>query len=284
MQNFPIVDAHVHLWDPGRLRYPWLDDLPTLNKAYLLPDYRTASQSQQVEKLVFIQCEAEFAQFMDEAEWIGRLAEQNPQIAAIVPWAPIETGDAVRSALHRLVENPRVTGVRRVLQSEPDLDFCLRPDFVKGVRALADYGLSFDICITHIQLENVIRLVRQCPNVRFILDHIGKPDIQNHILDPWRAHITALAELENVCCKVSGLVTEADLAGWMQQDLKPYIDHVVTCFGFDRVMFGSDWPVVVLAASWERWVNTLLGALAGVSQADLAKVFRDNATAFYRLT
>ncbi|MHB8624797.1 MAG: amidohydrolase family protein [Aggregatilineales bacterium] len=284
MLDFPIVDTHLHLWDPSRLRYSWLDGDPLLNKSFLLLDYDAATQSERVEKMVFVQCEADFSQFMAEAEWVAELAKHESRIAGIVPWAPLEDGDAARPALERLGQVPLVKGIRRIIQFEPDIDFCLRPGFVKGVQALADYGLSFDICISHIHMENVIKLVRMCPNVHFILDHIGKPDIKNHMLDPWRTHLKTLASIENVWCKMSGLVVEADRDHWTEADLKPYIDHVLACFGYDRVTFGGDWPVVLHAARWNQWVTTLQSAIQGASDDERRKLFHDNAVSFYRLT
>lgn len=283
MIPFPIVDTHVHLWDPGHLRYPWLDDNALLNKPYLLEDYRRACGPVQVEKMVFLQCECDFAQFQQEADWVTSLAQQDPRLQGIVPWAPLEKGDAARPALEKLAQNPLIKGVRRIIQFEPDIEFCLQPDFVKGVQVLADYNLSFDICIFHPQLANTIKLVKQCPNVKFILDHIGKPDIKQHLLDPWRQEIQTLASLPNVWCKVSGLVTEADHEHWTEDDLKPYIDHVVSAFGFDRVIYGGDWPVAYQATEYPRWVETLAWAVSGCSEAELHKLFHDNAIAFYKL-
>ena len=186
-------------------------------------------------------------------------------------------------ALDRLAEIPEVKGVRRMIQLEPDLEFCVRPEFVRGVQLLERYGLSFDICISHIQMANTIELVRQCPNVQFVLDHIGKPDIAAGLMEPWKAELAELARIPNVRCKLSGTVTEADHEGWTPNDLRPYIDHVVESFGFDRVMFGGDWPVVLLAAPYTRWVETLESALSGSSEDELRMVFRDNAIEFYRL-
>jgi len=284
MLDFPIVDAHLHLWNPSYLRYPWLDGDSLLNQPYLLLMYNEATQAQPIEQMVFVQCEADFAQFIEEAEWVVAQAEQDSRIAGIIPWSPLETGDAARTALERLAANPRIKGIRRIIQFEPDPEFCLHPDFVKGVQALSDYGLSFDICINHSQMENTIELVRQCPNVRFMLDHIAKPDIKHHLLDPWRAHLKMLAGFENVSCKMSGLVVEADWHHWTKDDLKPYIDHVIECFGFDRIVFGGDWPVVLRAARWQQWVDTLPWALEGASQDELENLFHDNAIDFYRLT
>src|SRR5204863_6819306 len=158
-------------------------------------------------------------------------------------WAPLEYGEQARAYLDALVAlDARIKGVRRILQSE-ELTFCLQPDFIKGVQLLPGYGLSFDICINYLQLTSVIELVRRCPDTAFILDHIGKPDIKGHTLDPWREQIAELASYPNVTCKVSGLVTEADHQHWTPDNLAPYISHVLNVFGEDRVVFGGDWPV-----------------------------------------
>ncbi len=281
--TFPIVDTHLHVWDTTRLRYPWLDDIPLLNQPYLLDDYNRACGSVTVERMVFLQCEVDFSQFMQEAEWVNSLAEGDSRLQGIVPWAPLEKGDAARADLEKLAANPRVKGIRRIIQFEPDLEFCLRPDFIRGVQALADYNLSFDICIAARHMPNTIELVRQCPNVRFILDHIAKPDIKHQELDPWRDHIKTFASFPNMCCKISGLVTEADHQHWTQEQVKPYIDYVIESFGFDRVIYGGDWPVVIQAAAYTRWVETLLWAVQGCSAEELKKLFHDNAIAFYKL-
>jgi len=284
MLPFALIDTHLHLWDPGYLRYSWLDNNTLLNKPYLLEDYNRHCDGVQVEKMVFLQCEVDPPYYQQEAAWITSLAAQDGRIAGMVPWAPLEKGDAVRPELETLLAaNPLVKGIRRIIQFEPDLDFCLRPDFVRGVQLLADYGLSFDICISHIQLANTIKLVAQCPNVQFILDHIGKPDIKGGVLEPWQTELRTLAAFPNVWCKMSGLVTEADHQAWTAADLQPYIDHVVACFGFDRVLFGGDWPVAYQATLYPRWVETLQAAVSGCSAGELRQLFRDNAVAFYRL-
>ncbi len=282
MLDFPLIDTHLHVWDPRILRYPWLEDIPLLNKPYLLEDYDRASGPVAVEKMVFLQAEV-CAQFQQEADWVASLAKQDSRLQGIVPWAPLELGDAARPALEKLAANPRIKGIRRIIQFEPDIEFCLQPSFIEGVQLLPRYGLSFDICINHYQMANTIKMVAQCPDVVFILDHIGKPDIKNGLLDPWRADIKTLSEFPNVWCKISGLVTEADHQHWTKEQLKPYIDHVIDCFGFDRVMYGGDWPVAYQATEYPRWVETLAWAVEGCSDAELRKLFRDNAIAFYRL-
>ncbi len=283
MIDMPIVDSHLHLWDPRQLRYPWLQDISQLQKPFLPKDYQLASGTLPIERMVFLQCEVDPAQAMEEVAWVASLATEEPRIHGIVAWAPLEQGVAARPHLESLLETSLVKGIRRIIQFEPDQQFCLQPDFVTGVRMLAEWQLPFDLCISHPQLENTIQLVRQCPDVRFVLDHIGKPDIKQSQLDPWRNQIRKLAELPHVWCKVSGLVVEADMEHWQPADLRPYIDHVLEVFGFDRVMFGSDWPVLIQATDLATWVDTLWSAVAGCSTAEKAKLFHDNAMSFYQL-
>jgi L-fuconolactonase len=283
MPNFPIVDTHLHIWDLNRLRYPWLASVPKLNRDHSIRDFQRACGPVQVAKMVFVQCECEPALANDEASWVADVAKQDDRIRGIVAWAPLENGVAAEPAIVRLRENGLVRGIRRIIQFEPDIGFCLRPDFVRGVQSLHAHGLAFDLCINHLQLANTVKLVRQCPDVRFVLDHIGKPDIKARLLDPWRAELRELSRMENVWCKLSGLVTEADHAKWQPADLAPYIEHVVACFGFDRVMYGGDWPVSTQASDYPRWVSTLDDALRGCSRDELEKIYVRNAEAFYRV-
>lgn len=281
--TFPIVDTHLHVWDIDRLDYPWLQEVPLINKTFLLDDYNRACVPVTVERMVFVQCEAAFSQFMQEAEWVDSLADHESRLQGIVPWAPLENGDRARADLERLASNPRVKGIRRIIQFEQDITFCLRPDFVRGVQALAHYNLSFDICVAPQHLPNTIKLVQQCPNVQFVLDHCAKPDVKHQRLDPWRADIATLAAFPNVWCKISGLVTEADHNNWQNTQLKPYIDYVIEQFGFDRVMYAGDWPVASQAATYPRWVEALLWAVQACSPDELKHLFHDNAITFYKL-
>ena len=283
MPSFPIVDTHLHIWNLDRLSYPWLANVPLLNRNHLIEDYRRACGDVAVAKMVFLQCECNPAQYRDELAWVTEVAAIDPRIRGIVPWAPLEKGAAVEPELAELARNSLVKGVRRIIQFEADQEFCLRPDFVRGVQLLAKYGLSFDLCINHTQLANTLKLVCQCPEVRFIMDHIAKPDIKGGRLDPWRAEMKVLADFPNVWCKISGLVTEADLQTWKPADLQPYLDHVVACFGFDRVMFGGDWPVSTQATDYPRWVRTLDAALPGRTPDEMHLLYVRNAEAFYRI-
>ena len=283
MDNFPIVDTHVHLWHPKQLRYPWLKDVPNLNRPFLLQDYSDAHQDLNIESIVFVQCDTHPDDGLKETTWVTSLAAVEPKIKGIVAWAPLEEGEQVAPFVEKLAEESLVKGIRRLIQSE-DIDFCIQPNFVKGVKTLSRFNLSFDLCIFHPQLSNTISLVEQCPNVQFILDHIGKPDIKNQLFDPWKQEITQLASFENVYCKISGLVTEADHNSWTPEDLQPYIEHVLEAFSFDRVIYGSDWPVSTLASDYPRWVQTLKDVVSGCSTDELNKLFHDNAIEFYRLT
>jgi len=283
MPNYPIIDTHLHVWDLQRLRYPWLSSVPALNRNHLLADYRTACGAVAVAKMVFVQCECDPTQAAAEAAWVTELAQTEPRLQGIVAWAPLELGEAAAADLGRLAANPLIKGIRRIIQFEADPAFCLRPEFIRGVQLLPRYGFSFDLCINHTQLANTLRLVRQCPEVKFIMDHIAKPDIKAGQLDPWRAEMRELAALPNVWCKLSGLVTEADHTQWTATQLQPYIDQVVNCFGFERIIFGGDWPVSTQATTYPRWVSTLDAALARSSAQELRKLYVSNAEFFYRI-
>jgi L-fuconolactonase len=222
--------------------------------------------------IVYVQVDVAPAYGLLEAEW----AVEQP-VAGVVAFAPLEDGSIVASYLDRLVAlGPKVKGVRRLIQSEPDAEFPLR--LIEALRLLPSYGLSFDICVKHHQLARTVEMVRACPETSFILDHVGKPDVKAGLLDPWRTHISALAELPNVACKLSGLVTEADHARWTPGDLAPYVSHALAAFGPDRVLFGSDWPVLTHAAGAAQWVDTL-AALAPGQQ----NLWAANARRVYRL-
>jgi len=280
---FAVVDTHVHFWDTARLRYPWLDGSELLNRPYLPADYAAAIAPVAVEKLVFVEAACAAGQEQAEVEWVTGLAKDEPRIQGIVANAPVEEGDGVLPALEALAANPLVKGIRRFFPSDMGAADDLPPGFVRGVQHLARVGFSFDIGARRGQLPAATKLVRQCPKVQFMLNHIGVPDIKNQALDPWREEIRALAELPNVCCKMSGVATSADHEHWKPADLAPAIEHVIACFGFGRVAFGSDWPVMLSATAFPRWVNALAWALRGSSEEELRLLFRDMAIRFYRL-
>jgi len=282
MPDFPIIDTHLHVWDPKKLNYPWLSSVPFLNKPYLMADYNKACGKVKVEKLVFLQCEVDPKQYVQEAEWVASLAKEDPRIEGIVPWAPIEKGAAAEAELAALAKNKLIKGVRRIIQSE-SVDFHVQPKFIEGLKLLPKHGLTFDICIFHPQMENTVKMVRQCPEVTFILDHIGKPGIKDHIMEPWAKHLKELAKMPNVWCKVSGMTTEADFKKWTEAELRPYFDTVFDAFGFDRTIYGGDWPVSYQAVELHRWVDVVDRAVENATPAEKKKLFRDNAVKFYRL-
>jgi L-fuconolactonase len=280
---FSIVDAHVHFWNPDRLNYPWLVRFPALSRPFLPDDYATATKAAGVDKMIFVESGCESAQSLEEAGWITELAAGEPRLKGMVAQAPVELGAGVINELTALAKNPLVKGIRRNIQAETDPSFCLQPDFIAGVRALAEYHFTFDLCIIPPQLPAVIQLVQRCPEVFFILDHCGKPAIRDRALDPWRQHLRQLAALPNAACKISGLVTEAMPGQCGPTELKPYVTHALECFGFDRVLFGGDWPVCELAAPYETSLAALESIIAHEPQAAMDKLFRVNAERIYHV-
>jgi L-fuconolactonase len=278
-----IVDSHVHLWNPGRFRYPWLDGLPALNRAFGPEDFSAASASAEVGKFIFVECGCEPAQGPAEADWILALAKGEPRLRGIVAHACLEQGKAARAELETLASRPLVRGVRRNLQSEADLDFCLGSDFRAGVRLLAEFGLTFDLCLRHEQLPAATELARQVPEVTFVLDHLGKPDVRNGGFQPWGNDLEALAALPNVVAKISGLTTEANWKDWQPAELTPYLRHAFASFGPERLMFGSDWPVMTLATDYERWVGTVQTHLPFSKEQDWVRFLQTNAERIYRV-
>ncbi|MDD5017881.1 MAG: amidohydrolase family protein [Eubacteriales bacterium] len=283
MNSIKVTDSHVHFWDPNNLKYEWLEGNPQLNRPFVVKDYLEAVQGINIEKILFVQADCSPDQFEEEVKWVSALADKDKVIKGIIAYAPIEEGSVVQSSIERVCQYPLVKGVRRLIQFEPDIDFCVQPKFIEGVRVLEKYNLSFDLCISHIQMENTIKLVQNCPRIHFILDHIGKPDIKNQIFELWKKHLKVLSKMHNVSCKISGLVTEAAHYQWKADDLKPCVDHVINSFGFDRVMYGGDWPVIRMASQYSAWFDALKKILAGYSEEERRKLYFENANRIYNL-
>ena len=283
MPDFSVVDTHLHLWQVDRFDYPWLNDIPPLNRSFLLEDFHQHSKEVDISEMVFVQCDTIASQGLDEARWIASLADVDSRIKGIVAFAPIEEGAEVKSYLDELVKIPKIKGVRRLLHVLDDNEFCLQPSFIEGLHILSDYNLSFDICMRHDQLSNGVRMVQQCPDLQFMLDHIGIPDIENKVFDSWRDNIESLSDFDNVCCKISGVVTTADHQSWTVDEISPYISHAIDCFGWDRVAYGGDWPVSTLATTYPCWVEVLDQIVSGASDHQKRNLYRENAIKFYQL-
>ena len=283
MPDFPIVDSHVHLLDPGRFAYAWTAGAPSLNRKALPADLFNAAGPVKIESFVFAEVDVDYPQHLAEAEWVQKLSESEPRLKGMVAALPLEKGAAIAPEIEALRKHKTMRGIRRLIQNQSDPDFCIQPQFIEGLKLLAAHDLVFDICIFHHHMPNAIKMVRQCPEVRFVLDHIGKPGIRAGIIDPWRQHMKELASLPNVTCKISGVTTEADHKSWTREQLKPYIAHAIDSFGFDRVMYGGDWHVSELAGTYPQWVEVLGWVIEGATAAEKRKLFHDNAIRAYRL-
>ncbi len=284
MPDFPLIDAHVHLYDPDALPYPWMAAEPMLNSRHGPAEYTAALGGVAVDRLVFVEVDAAPGRHLDEALWVEAAARDDGRVQGIVASMPLEMGAAAEPDIAAFASMPHARAVRRLIQghaSEPG--WCLQPDFIAGVRLLAKYDLGFEICIYHQQMADAIELVGRCPEVRFILDHIGKPGIKDGRFEPWASQMRALAALPNVACKVSGVVTEADHRTWTYDRVAPYVAHAIEAFGFDRCAFGGDWPVMELATRYPDWVAVVDRVTAGASAAELNELYRDTAIAWYRL-
>jgi L-fuconolactonase len=273
-----LIDSHLHLWDPAALAYPWLAAEPALNRAYLLSDLEPGAHPVDG----FIVVEAGCWQGAAELELLGRLAKRWPCIRGIVAQVPLEQGLGAAPVLAVAAGDPCTVGVRRNVQEEPP-GFMVADSFLAGVRLLQAYGLPFDACIREHQLTELTELVDRCPDVTFVLDHLGKPAIARRRREPWFADLAALARRPNVMAKLSGLTTEADRERWRPGDIAPYLTHAIEVFGPHRCMFGSDWPVATLATTYQRWVDLVRDVIAGLPADDRAAILAGTARRVYHL-
>ena len=283
MIEFPIIDSHIHLIDQKRFGYAWSSGAPKLKRDWTADDLAASAKPYTIEGFVFVEVDVDMPQYLDEADWVDSLAARDKRILGAVVCLPLERGKAIEPEIARVAGLRTTRGVRRLIQNQSDPEFVLKPGFLDALKLLPKYDLVFDICIFHNQLPNTLEMVRRCPEVSFVLDHIAKPGIKAGLIDPWRGHIRQLAALPNVVCKLSGVTTEADHEAWTRDQLKPYIDHILSSFGPDRVMYGGDWPVSELAGAYTQWLETLDWATASLSSSDKRKLFRDNAIKAYRL-
>ena len=274
-----IIDSHVHFWNPDHLQYDWLADVAAINRPFLPVNYKEATTDIDVRGIVFVQADCIAEQALNEVQWVNTL---DAPIQAIVAFAPLEQGNKAQKAVEELTDQPNVRGIRRLIQSEVR-GFANQPSFIEGVQLLEPLGLTFDICVSHHQLPDVINLVQQCPDTRFVLDHAGKPNIKSALLDPWREQIRQLAEFDNISCKISGLFTEANHDNWTTDDLKPYVEHLLEIFGIRRLMFGSDYPVLTLAGQYQQWWTAIKSLTQTLSYDEQEAFYFNNAKEFYRI-
>ena len=277
-----IIDTHQHLWDMDRFTFSWCKSIPSLNRSFRMEDYLKAIRGIGVERSVHLEADVDEPYMLDETRYILKLAEAegNP-LSGVVACAQPEK-ERFREYLDKIAGHPALKGIRRVLHTQPD-GLAQGQTFVDHVRLLSSFNLSFDLCVLDRQLPVAIGLVRRCPNVTFILDHCGVPRVKEKVLNPWRDHVREISGFPNVYCKISGIVAYANPAGWTKEDLRPYVEHCIECFGWDRVMFGSDWPVCTQSATLAQWVEALRSLTRGESEEHRQKLFHDNALRIYRL-
>lgn len=277
-----IIDTHQHLWDTENLEYPWLEGFDLLGKRYTAQDYREAIGDLNVVKSVHVEGDPAEADVVKEVAWLTQISETDGMIGAIAAAAPLEKPDAA-AVLEQLTEFPLVVGIRRMAWHHPDPQFYATPELIKGVKLLAKFNLSFELCANAMQLPAAVSLVKATPDVRHALNHCGGPDIKAGQFEPWATQIRELSAFENVYCKVSGIVTTAR-EKWTREALKPYVQHLVEAFGYERLMFGSDWPVCTIAATYQEWVDALLWAMSDASDAEKDRIFYENASEFYSIS
>ncbi len=295
----PIVDTHQHLWDLSRFELAWLEGLPVLNKSHVMSDYLEVTKNANVTKTVYMEVDVVPNHRIMEADYVFELCVQddNPMQGAVISANP---GDPnFRPHLKPYLRNPYFKGVRQVLHGpEMPKGACLDETFIQNVQWLGQQGRSFDICIRPAELDDGVQLARQCPDTQFILDHCGNasPTIVNgadpgpqtpdnldwHTAEQWKADIAAYADLPNVVCKISGIVARAP-EGWTAETLAPTINYCLDTFGPDRVIFGGDWPVCTLVATFEEWSSALREVIKDRSEEDQRKLLHDNSVGLYGL-
>jgi L-fuconolactonase len=271
-----IVDAHQHFWQAGRFDYPWLtSDLGILYRDYLPADLKPELAKNKVTRTVLVQASNSLA----ESRWLLTLADENEFIAGVVGWVELASAD-VDAQLDELSAQPKFKGVRHLVESEPADDWLVQPAVLHGLRRLAAYGLTYDLLVHTRHLRQVQTVAETCPELRLVIDHLAKPPIASRGFDEWSRELEPLAAFPNVWCKLSGLVTEAAWRSWQTDDLRPYVERVVELFGVERLLFGSDHPVCLLAASYGRVLESFQEM---IGREDHERVFGENARTFYGL-
>jgi len=272
------IDSHHHLWKYSAAEFGWITPEQRIIRRDFLPeDLETLMHHFGIEGTVAVQARST----LEETAWLLGLAEKHPLIRGVVGWVPLTDGAGVKRSLEQFAGNRKLRGVRHVVQDEPDPRYILRKDFNEGMSALREFGLRYDILIFERHLPAAIEFVDRHPNQTFVLDHVAKPRIKDKILSPWDRNMRELAKRQNVYCKLSGMVTEADQQTWTSADLQPYIDVVLAAFGPRRIMYGSDWPVMLLACDYVRWYGTVTNAIAKLSKAEQDRIMGGTAAEAY---
>lgn len=273
------IDAHQHFWKYDASEYGWITpEMGVLRRDFLMPDLAAEMAASGVRESIAVQARTKLA----ETEWLLSLAEAESRIVGVVGWVPLHAPDAERY-VERYAANTKLVGLRHVVQDEPDDRYLLRPDFNAGISALKRFGLTYDILIYERHLATAIEFVDRHASQVFVLDHIAKPRIREKLLSPWREQIKDLARRPNVYCKLSGVVTEADWQNWQPRDLDPYLDVVLNAFTPQRLMFGSDWPVLLLAGGYRGWRELVAGKIAGWTEDERERVWGETAAEAYDL-
>lgn len=274
----PRIDAHQHFWRYSPQTHAWIDGtMLAIKRDFLPPDLKLLLDAAGFDGCIAVQAEQSIA----ETKWLLSLADEYPFVRGVVGWVDLCASD-VAEQLQRVATHRRLRGIRHIVQDEP-AGFMLRPDFQRGIAALAEFNLTYDILIYEHQLPEALALVQRFPNQRFVIDHIAKPAIRDGSIDAWRAGITAIAASPNVYCKLSGMVTEADWQRWRPSDFAPYIETVLEVFGAGRVMAGSDWPVCLLAGEYGGVMAIMMDAIGGLSADERDAILGGTAAEFYRV-
>lgn len=275
------IDAHQHFWQLSQpFNYGWLDAplMAPIKRDFLPEDLQPLLKASGVDKTVCVQTQHN----LDETRWALSLAEEHEFLAGVIGWVDLAGPDCERQLLE-LRRHPKFVGVRHVTQDEPDDNFIIREEVLRGLAVLEKHGVPFDLLFFARHLRHVPALAALLPKLKMVLNHCAKPRIKQGETEPWRHELAAAARFPNVFCKISGLITEADWHIWRIADLKPYVDHAIQSFGPQRCMFGSDWPVCLLAGSYERWKGAVDELLAPYSASERAAIKGETAIEFYRL-
>ena len=274
------IDAHHHLWKYSAAEYGWISPaMPAIRRDFLPEDLEKLMHYFGIEGTVAVQAR----QTLEETAWLLELARQHPLIRGVVGWVPLTEGAGVKRHLEKFAADRKLRGIRHVIQDETDPRYILREDFNTGVRLLPEFNLRYDILIFEKHLPAAIEFVDRHPKQVFILDHVAKPRIKDRVISPWDRNIREIAKRPNVYCKLSGMVTEADPKRWKPADLQPYVDVVLSAFGPKRLMYGSDWPVMLLAGEYALWYGFVTNAIAKLSQAEQDRIMGGTAIEAYGL-